>query len=223
MRRKLCNIISCAAFVICLLVLSGCTDNAIEHGAELISTANQYAEQVISDAAEILSAEIKDEFSGLSTEVIEEDDISPVQGFDEYIVSYVIDGDTFAVDDGTRTVRLIGVDTPESKASEEYTLKTGKENCKEGKIASEFTKDLLKKGTTVYLEYDAATEDIYGRTLAYVYLEDGQMLQNILLENGMARIMTIQPNSKYADRFLKEQENARENSMGFWDTGFYKD
>lgn len=204
MKKKLITVITFS-----ILLLSGCGLPALKQ--ELSQTSNIVEEIFIEENQESAADNASEQGN------------PDLQSFEAFTVSYVIDGDTFTIDDGTKTVRLIGIDTPESKASEEYTAKTGKENCEEGKIASEFTKDLLKKGTTVYLEYDAATEDAYGRTLAYVYFEDGRMLQDVLLENGMARIMTIQPNSKYADRFLKEQENARENSMGFWDTGFYKD
>ena len=131
-----------------------------------------------------------------------------------YKVTKVIDGDTFMVDiNGTETkVRLIGVDTPESVATDDNAYK----NCEEGKTASNFTKDTIE-GRKVYLEYDVDPDDDYGRTLAYVYLQDGRMLNEILLEYGYARLMTIQPNVKYVDNFTKIQTNARENQTGFWE------
>ena len=66
-------------------------------------------------------------------------------------------------------------------------------------MASDYTKSLIED-KTVYLEYDASTEDKYGRLLAYVYLSDGRMLQEILLSEGYANLMTIQPNVKYVER-----------------------
>lgn len=116
-------------------------------------------------------------------------------------VERVVDGDTFVIE-GNQKVRLIGINTPESVASEEYLEATGKENTSEGKEASNFTKSLIE-GQTVYLEFDAGREDKYGRLLAYVFLEDGEMLQDILLRNGYAELMTIQPNVKYADHFVE--------------------
>lgn len=136
-----------------------------------------------------------------------------------YQVLRVIDGDTLLLDmDGEeKRVRLIGVDTPESVNPDES------KNSKEGKIASQFTKDLMTDAP-VFLEYDVQREDDYGRTLAYVYTDRGKtMLQDLLLEAGMATTMTIQPNSKYADRFYKKMVEARENNAGFWATGFFTD
>lgn len=125
----------------------------------------------------------------------------PLTELDSYTVKRVVDGDTFVISlNGSDTkVRLIGVDTPESVASDEYLEKTGKENSEAGKEASDYTKSLIE-GETVYLEYDASTEDKYGRLLAYCYLSDGRMLQEILLSEGYANLMTIQPNVKYVER-----------------------
>ena len=109
-----------------------------------------------------------------------------------YTVVRVVDGDTLVVDiNGTDTkVRPIGVDTPE------LVHTNASKNVPEGTTASDYTKNLLT-GKNVYLEYDAGPTDKYGRTLAYVYTEDGVMVNDLLLEEGMAKMMTIQPNVKY--------------------------
>lgn len=130
----------------------------------------------------------------------------------------VVDGDTIVVRmaDKKVKVRLIGVDTPESVHEDESR------NTEEGKIASGWMKDLLEE-ETVYLELDAGLTDKYGRLLAYVYLDDGEtMVNRLLLEEGYARTMTIQPNCKYADEFAELQTKAREDEKGFWATGFYR-
>ena len=134
-----------------------------------------------------------------------------VKLYGAYKVLRIVDGDTFVADiDGTQTkIRLIGVDTPESVHPD------SSRNSDEGKTASEYTKSLLEN-KNVYLEYDVSRNDKYGRTLAYVYLDENTMLQDLLLQNGYAQIMTIQPNSKYADKFYAEQQIARENAKGFW-------
>ena len=128
-----------------------------------------------------------------------------------YKVTKIVDGDTIDVSINKRTVRvrLIGVDTPESVHPDKSM------NTPEGKEASKYTKSLLK-GKKVYLEYDVTNEDTYGRTLAYVYLENGTMVNRLLLEKGMARVYTVQPNSKYADEFYEAQVTAREHKVGFW-------
>ena len=134
------------------------------------------------------------------------------------MVVYVIDGDTFIVDiDGVETkVRLIGVDTPESVNRNE------EKNTEEGTIAANYTKELLQ-GKNVWIEYDQEYRDKYERILAYVYLDsDGRvMLQDMLLENGFANCMRIEPNTKYANHFAELQEKARTESAGFWEYDFW--
>lgn len=69
----------------------------------------------------------------------------------------------------------------------------------------------------MYLELDVAETDKYGRTLAYVYLEDRKtMVNKLLLENGLALVMTVPPNSKHSDEFYKLQTHARNAGAGFW-------
>lgn len=117
----------------------------------------------------------------------------------------VKDGDTYVLNIGGEetTVRLIGVDTPESVAPDEYS----KENTSEGAAVSEIVKQKIRPGDVLYVEYDIEQTDKYGRTLAYLYFEDGVMVQEWLLENGYAQVMTIEPNSKYAERFANVASN----------------
>ncbi len=58
--------------------------------------------------------------------------------------------------------------------------------------------------------------DKYGRLLAYVYLEDGTFVDAWLVEHGFAQIMTVPPNVKYQDLFLRLQREAREARRGVW-------
>lgn len=78
-----------------------------------------------------------------------------------------VDGDTIVLNNGER-VRLIGVDTPETKHPRKPVEYFGKE-------ATAFTKRMVE-GKEVRLEYDWQRKDKYGRTLAYVYLMDGTFL-----------------------------------------------
>lgn len=138
----------------------------------------------------------------------------PAKELDKGTVVRVKDGDTYVlnINGEETTVRLIGVDTPESVAPENYS----KENTEEGKEISNIVKEKIRKGDTLYVEYDISKTDKYGRTLAYLYFEDGTMVQEWLLENGYAQCVTIQPNSKYANRFAEIQHNAVENGIGLW-------
>ncbi len=127
-------------------------------------------------------------------------------------VTRVVDGDTFWADNGTEKgmkIRLIGVDAPESR-------KTGKKEIGYyGKEAKVYLKNLLH-GKLVKLVSDVDSLDRYGRTLSYVYLEDGTFVNADLVKNGYAMVMTLPPNVRYADVFVKLQREARENRRGLW-------
>jgi phosphatidylserine/phosphatidylglycerophosphate/cardiolipin synthase-like enzyme len=83
------------------------------------------------------------------------------------LVKRVIDGDTVELSTGEK-VRLIGVDTPETKDLPKPVQYFGKE-------VTAFTRQLVE-GKPVRLEYDQQRQDKYARTLAYVYLEDGTLV-----------------------------------------------
>ena len=138
-----------------------------------------------------------------------------------YTCTRVIDGDTIECEDAesSLTVRLIGVNTPESVAPEE----SGKTNTVEGEIASDYTKNLLE-GKMVFLEFDKEQTDEYGRTLAYVYLDafGEDFVNEMLLEDGMAECMEIEPNTRYAALFENAEAQAKQNGTGFWGTGFFE-
>lgn len=137
---------------------------------------------------------------------------APENLYGPYEVYKVVDGDTiWIIKDGEKVkIRLIGVDAPESVHPD-----TGR-NSADGEIVSDWMKELLYD-TKVFLEYDVSGMDQYGRVLAYVYLSDGKtMVNELLLENGYAQVMTIQPNVKYSDEFLVAQEKARKKQKGFW-------
>ena len=52
---------------------------------------------------------------------------------------------------------------------------------------------------------------------SYVYLKDGTFLNAHLIERGYAQVMTVPPNVKYSDKFLKLQRKARRKNAGLWD------
>ncbi len=140
----------------------------------------------------------------------------------------VYDGDTFRcrLENGEEVkVRLIGVDTPESRVNPKARRDARREGLslkqivRLGKKATEFTKKLIPPGTVVYLETDVQVHDKYGRLLAYVYLPDGRMLNEVLLEEGYAKMMTIPPNVKYVERFRKAQRRAISEGRGLWSEG----
>src|SRR5437870_5235537 len=58
--------------------------------------------------------------------------------------------------------------------------------------------------------------DRYGRLLAYVLLRDGRMVTEELVRQGWAMVLTIPPNVRYADRFVRAQQDARQHRRGLW-------
>ena len=125
-------------------------------------------------------------------------------------VERVIDGDTIQVRvDGTRyTVRLIGVDTPETKHPTKPVQYFGRE-------ASAFTKAALA-GKTVLLQKDRTgdTVDRYGRWLRYVLL-DGDNFNARLIRDGYAHAYRRFPFSKRTE-FIRLEEQARRRGIGLW-------
>ena len=134
--------------------------------------------------------------------------------FGNYKVTRVVDGDTIKImfNGKEESLRLIGVDTPESVHPDKSR------NTKEGKIASDFAKKRLE-GKTVAVEFDIQERDHYGRLLGYVY-QNGQMFNKVLLEEGYGRLATYPPNTKYVDDFRELEKAAREKKAGFWSNGF---
>ncbi len=134
---------------------------------------------------------------------------APLPGY--YKVTHVSDGDTFSVEMAgkTETVRLIGIDTPETKDPRKPV------QCF-GKVASDKAKELLT-GKAVRLEADPANSDRdkYRRLLRYAYLPDGTMINQYMVQNGFAFAYTIFPNSKL-DLFRAWEHEAHQAGRGLW-------
>jgi micrococcal nuclease len=120
-----------------------------------------------------------------------------------------VDGDTIevATPDGTEDVRYIGVDTPES-------VKPGTPVQCYAKRASHFN-DRLVTGRAVRLRFDRERRDVYGRLLAYVYA-DGRFVNAELVRRGLARTLTIPPNTSHAGLFDRLASRAGRAGRGLW-------
>ena len=68
----------------------------------------------------------------------------------------------------------------------------------------------------VRIELDVQARDKYGRLLAYVYLPNGKMLNEEIVKAGYANLMTIPPNVKYQETFLRAYRQTREKKCGLW-------
>jgi micrococcal nuclease len=122
-------------------------------------------------------------------------------------VERVIDGDTLVVTGRVR-VRLIGVDTPETKHPHKPVEPLGPE-------ATEFTRSLVED-RDVRLAFDRERRDRYGRVLAYVYV-DGKLLNEEIIRAGFSRAETHYKFERaMALRFLQAEAEAREAGRGIW-------
>lgn len=146
-------------------------------------------------------------------------DSSPIKTIKVEVIR-VVDGDTIEAKIGqvNEKIRLIGVDTPETKHPSKPVEYYGKE-------ASNYTASKLS-GKTIYLELDVQTRDKYGRMLAYVWLSapsqvnDKEIREKMfnahLVLDGYAQLLTIPPAVKYVDYFTRYQREARDNNKGLW-------
>lgn len=127
------------------------------------------------------------------------------------VIDHVVDGDTVDVriDGHTERVRLIGINTPETKAPRRPVECYGPE-------ASALTTLLLPAGTGVRLERDAEARDDYGRLLAYVQRSDGLFVNLELVRQGAAVVLSIRPNTAYAAAIAAAADEARRARRGLW-------
>ncbi len=127
-----------------------------------------------------------------------------------YRVVDVLDGDTIVVQRAggvEETVRLLGIDTPETHHP------TAPVECY-GPEASAFTSRRLF-GELVRLEDDVEARDLYDRRLAYVYLR-GERFNDLLLRRGFARLLVIEPNRAHARTMLDAELDAERHHRGLW-------
>lgn len=141
------------------------------------------------------------------------------------VVTHVVDGDTIDVRIGGREerVRLIGIDTPETKRPETPVECFGPE-------ASAFTESLLPVGTHVLIERDVVGRDDYGRLLGYVYLladppaagtpardrNTGLFVNHEIIRRGYATPLSIEPNTTFARTFAAAARRAEADDIGLW-------
>lgn len=128
------------------------------------------------------------------------------------LVTKVSDGDTFWVTHPSgkkEKIRLIGINTPEAR-------NTGRTEVEYfGKEASAYAKQLILN-KQVRLEFDVQKYDRYKRTLAYVYLPSGTMVNALLVKEGYARAATYPPNVRYQETFQNLEKEARRAKRGLW-------
>ncbi len=121
----------------------------------------------------------------------------------------VVDGDTIevSIDGRIDDVRYIGIDTPE-------TVKPGEPVECFGPQASQFNHELVE-GRVVTLEFDRELRDVYDRLLAYVFVDD-TFVNEELIRGGFARTLEIEPNTSRAGQLAEVEREAGKDGLGLW-------
>jgi len=126
----------------------------------------------------------------------------------DVLVTHVIDGDTFELDDGTR-VRMLGIDAPEAGFGDKIPQPFSAE-------ATEWLKDRIE-GHEVALRIDYPKTDRYGRTLAWVFEPNGTLVNELMLREGRVKLLAdfglpadLEPNLR------KAEAEARIRKVGIW-------
>ncbi|MDD4901731.1 MAG: thermonuclease family protein [Patescibacteria group bacterium] len=195
------------------------TEEVIDNGSGIVADApvnNKLADNSISGRATI-SAEKN---TPPATAPVKTNDPAPTipvtakpnSQYVFYSVTDVVDGDTIKVNIGgtITTLRLIGIDTPETVDPRKPVQCFGKE-------ASNKAKELLS-GQKVRLEKDPSQGELdkYGRTLAYVYRVDGLFYNKYMIAQGYAHEYTYDTPYKYQAEFKAAQKTAQDNQLGLW-------
>lgn len=124
----------------------------------------------------------------------------------------IVDGDTLDIRFGRRVerVRLIGIDTPETK-------KPGAPVECFGPEATQHLTALAPAGTEVVVQRDIEPRDDYGRLLLYVFrFTDGLFINADLVEQGFARPLDIPPNTTHTREFRRLAGSASSEKIGLW-------
>ena len=127
-------------------------------------------------------------------------------------IMHVVDGDTVDIDINghTERVRLIGLNTPETKHPTKPIECFGPE-------ASAYLTQLLPKGTDVRIERDVEARDRYGRMLLYLYLGSNNLFINLdLVARGYGTPMSIEPNTFHRNDFVRAAAQAEAADVGLW-------
>jgi len=127
---------------------------------------------------------------------------SPAPTYETARVVKVTDGDSIELSTG-ENIRYIGINSPELESNECFAAESAKANS-----------DLVL-GKTVSLVRDISETDKYGRSLYYVYVGD-IFVNDYLLKNGFAKVMTVPPDVKFEDEFVSSEAYAKANALGLW-------
>ncbi len=123
----------------------------------------------------------------------------------EATLDYIVDGDTLALIDG-RKVRVVGINTPETRPSPQPKALAAKQAAE----------TLLPANGKIWLIPGINATDRYGRVLAHVVSQNGANLAEHLLSNGLAAASAVHPNTSCAEHYQRLELQARNKQQGLW-------
>ncbi|TKC15113.1 thermonuclease family protein [Robertmurraya kyonggiensis] len=142
------------------------------------------------------------------------DESNTSEDAEEVVVKYVTDGDTISFFRGGSLEvkgRLIGINAPENTSKKELL----------GDVSTKYLKDLIE-GKKITIERDKDSTDKYGRELIHVFY-DGQNINQLLVEQGLARVAYVYDDYKYIDLYKESEEIAKNERRGIWSIPNYVD
>lgn len=140
-----------------------------------------------------------------------------INSADKIKVKYItgVDGDTARFDYNGKNIktRFLAIDTPEVSGENKIEEPYGNE-------ARDFTTEKLKNANEIELEFDdnAGRQDNYGRYLVWVWI-DGELLQDMLVQNGLAEVAYLYDDYKYTSRLQMSELKAKISKVGMWSDG----
>jgi endonuclease YncB( thermonuclease family) len=125
------------------------------------------------------------------------------------VVANVIDGDTIRLRHGT-VIRLIGINAPE-------LARDGRSAETRAAASRRLLRRHLPAGSRIGLVFDDRSYDRHRRRLAHVFrIGDGENVQALMLESGLAAQFTVPPNVRFIDCYRSREEDARRVGAGVW-------
>lgn len=137
---------------------------------------------------------------------------TPPAGAFTATVMWISDGDTIGAKTGSRTeiqVRLIGIDTPETKKPNTPVQCYGPE-------ATAKLTTLIPKGTRITAAYQSFTIDKYKRELWDIWMPDGRFVQGLMVTGGFARTQTFGGTNRDATYLKALEAKAQAGKVGMW-------
>ena len=131
------------------------------------------------------------------------------KGISSDIVDFIPDGDTIHTKNGTK-IRLLNIDTPELNPTNSKPAEPFAQKAKDNLI------QLIGKSKRIYWTTDNRKTDRYGRVLAHVFNQQGELLSGAQLEAGLASVLVIPPNDRYWQCLKSIEKEAIQSKKAIW-------